>query len=949
MDASLHKNPYSNGFDILCADCGSHFPSYDSLVTHISFTHPSSATQELACKSGEGDTSDRHPQCAHRFEGETLPTVFDAFENDKHAQKRRTTGNPAYPFLDLVEVELARWLNERLTSTQIDEFLKLKWVRRHPPSFQTCHTLRSWIEELPSGPVWRTAEITLEGYNPAPRNGNPLLIYRDGLECLEYLYGLPIFAPFCAPEPYGIHTAYGQRVITDFNTACQAWNLQNKLPRGATVLPIQFGGDKIEVTNGTGDIEMHPLLMTLAAIPSAMRSKLSNNAWICIAYLPVAKFDVHRDYNSVLANRVLHEAMDIITRSLKDAMRDGKEMADGYGNVRLVFPPIVAFSGDLPEQLSMAAVAASVSPVTLATTASFGEGHQHPPRTKAHTLDLIHQVSQKVDPWKLHDFLRECGKVGLNGVHKPWWRDYPLTDPHFLCQPDILHSDFKFFWDHVHKACQIHVGSQELDRRFNARHKRIGYAGLRRVSEVKQMTGRMYREIMRTTVVAIAGAVSPGFMLAIRSLMEFLLIAQSPRHTPTSLARMTTLLRTFHENKHAIMDAGGRGSLDHWHIPKLELLSTWVPAILSHGALPQWSCDAIEHLIRTEAKKPFAMFTNHRRSDFGTQCARHLDRLEKLRLFELYSLFTTHGIDLHNLHPTSEAGMNDVEFNDASAVGAARTWVANSLPGAERSIRGPRLSRNLFATGSLRPEDSNVAFHLTKKPTATYRVDEIARIYQLPDFHAALVDYVRGFDLDSRCGDDHWSNHSHGAGFDEVRVWDTYRIQVLSIYDDAVRLDPETLRAVPPNETYRYGMCDAVLIDSVKANGELREDVRVVFEPVPRKGNIKLPPHLQVPLVYIQDFAFNDLNEHGHPCKAAGIEMYKLRRRLYADAGGVAQRAGEVIPLTNVVRPVDIAPAHGQIMLDTVTEFTALEVPTHFWLNDLWDKELYETFVSGYE
>ncbi|KAH9924092.1 uncharacterized protein B0H18DRAFT_878205, partial [Fomitopsis serialis] len=631
-------------------------------------------------------------------------------------------------------------------------------------------------------------------------------------------------------------------------------------------------------------------------------------------------------------NRILHEAMDIITASLKEAARKGKEMADGFGNVRLVFPPVVAMSGDLLEQLSMAAVSPSASPMSIARTKQFGDGVQHPRRTKAHTLQ------------------------GLSGVHKPWWRDYPLTDPSLFCVPDLLHSDYKFFWDHILKACLIHVGPAELDRRFDARHKRIGYAGLRRVSDAKQMTGRMHREIMRSTVVAIQGAVTPGFMRAIRAIMEFLLAAQRPRHTPSSLAHMATNLRDFHDSKQAIADEGGRGTLDHWHIPKLELLSNFIPAIISHGTLPQWSCDAVEHLLRTEAKKPFNMFTSRRRSDYGQQCARHLDRVEKMRMFEIYSLFKANGASLHNTFP-DDAMMDDVDIHNAASVGVARTWVANALPGtgAERCIRGPRAPRNLFATGSLVPDNSNVAFHLTKKPSATHSIGEIPTIYQLPDFRAAVADYVQGFDMDSRQGAIRWSLNSYDAGFDDVHVWNTYRIQLLSVYDEAARLEPETLRAMPPDATYPWGMCDAVLVDSLTADGQPRQNgsliaqVRIVFEPIPRKGRV-LPAWLQTPLVYIQDFVFADLDEHGLPCKTADILMYKVQRRRYVDAWGAVQRAGEVVPLRNIARPVDLAPVHGgPVMHASLTEYNALEIPESYWLNDLWDDELHAVLTGEYE
>ncbi|KZT63739.1 hypothetical protein DAEQUDRAFT_679850 [Daedalea quercina L-15889] len=881
MDTSLHKSPYSDGSLILCADCHRQFASYDLLVTHISLDHSHlySALQGLSSQPGS-DTKYLHPHAGFQFRGERLPNVFEAFESDKHAEERAF--NPCYPFLNADELELARWLNERLTSTEIDEFLKLKWVRRHPPSFRSCLTLRSWIEELPSGPQWRTARIELKGYDMAPRQSPPLLIYRNGLECLQFLHANPIWAPYCSPEAWLVQTGEGQRVITEFNTSLLAWKLQSVLPIGAAVVPVQFGADKLTVTGNVGDLEMHPILMTLAAIPDTIRSKLSNQAWICVGYLPTPKFNVHADYNGILTNRILHEAMDIITESLKVAAKDGAIMADGYGRARL---------------------------------------------------------------------------QGLNGVHKPWWRDYPFTDPSTFCVPDLLHSVYKFFWDHFLKACQIAVGAEELDRRFAARHKRIGYAALRRVSEVKQMTGRMYREIMRSVIVMIGGAVEPRFLRAMRAIIDFFLAAQSPRHTPYSLARMTTHLRVFHENKDAIMNAGGRGTLNHWQIPKLELLSNFVPAILSRGTLPQWSCDAVEHLLRTEAKKPFLKFTNRHRNDFGEQCARHLDRVEKMQLFELYALFKTHGVGLQHALPSATA-VDDVEINEASSTGLARTWVLHALPdtvtGAEYCIRARRTSRNLFATGSLTMIDSKVAYHLTKRPAAMYTIDQVATTYNLADFHAALADYAQGFDLDRRGGAIRWSSPSQDVGFDFVNTWETYRIQMLSTHDDAVRLDPETLRAIPPNAKFPFGMCDAVLIDSLKPDGEVRQrslivQVRSVFEPVPRPDCV-LPSHLCTPLIYVQDFAFADLDEKGHPCKTPDILMYRLQRRCYPDVRGISQRAGEVIPLYNVVRPVDISPVFGGRIMDTrLNELTSLELPYEFWLNDMWDTELHETLAVDYE
>lgn len=71
----------------------------------------------------------------------------------------------------------------------------------------------------------------------------------------------------------------------------------------------------------------------------------------------------------------------------------------------------------------------------------------------------------------------------------PWWHNYLFADPSIFSVPNLLHSHYKFFFDHLLPACQIAVGADELDHRFAAHHKHIGYAALKWVSEVKQMMG----------------------------------------------------------------------------------------------------------------------------------------------------------------------------------------------------------------------------------------------------------------------------------------------------------------------------------------------------------------------------------------------------------------------------------------------------------------------------
>jgi len=77
--------------------------------------------------------------------------------------------------------------------------------------------------------------------------------------------------------------------------------------------------------------------------------------------------------------------------------------------------------------------------------------------------------------------------------------------------------------------------------------------------------------------------VPPKFLAAIGALLDFRYLAQMPWFDDTTVASVEAALRTFHANKSTIITAGARrgsnGPLEHWEIPKLELLQNVVASI----------------------------------------------------------------------------------------------------------------------------------------------------------------------------------------------------------------------------------------------------------------------------------------------------------------------------------------------------------------------------------
>jgi len=92
-------------------------------------------------------------------------------------------------------------------------------------SFHTAKTLRGRIEMLPKVPEWKSKKIVLPGY--ATRE--PMcLFFRDALECVEYLFGNPLFAEHIDFLPTRLYRDAEQtiRIYSEWLTGDIAWDMQ---------------------------------------------------------------------------------------------------------------------------------------------------------------------------------------------------------------------------------------------------------------------------------------------------------------------------------------------------------------------------------------------------------------------------------------------------------------------------------------------------------------------------------------------------------------------------------------------------------------------------------------------------------------------------------------------------------------------------------------------------
>ncbi|TFK70651.1 hypothetical protein BDN72DRAFT_896229 [Pluteus cervinus] len=901
---------------------------------------------------------------------------MNRFDDDWFAEERKH--NIYYPFASKEEWDVAFFLvRSRLSSAFIDEFLALPLIHSLRLSFRSAKTLRSWVEMLPPGPQWDCRPMRLHPNYPTKK---PVaLYYRDPVECIESLMQNPLICDHLSYTPIQVYRSAANlmRVYSHWLTGTHAWELQDAIPNDSTLLGIVLSSDKTQLTAMTGGRSAYPLLISLANLDFDFRNKASNNAFLLLALLPIPKFvEARTELHGVLISRLIHRAFDIAVKPLKIAAEIGIMLSDAFGRSRYCFTPLVADIVDYPEAQLMACVSGGTSPVTLAIQKEFGDSTRHPPRTRDHTLDQLRKLALETDPWDLWSYVKDAKSARLSGVHKPFWRDWALSDPSKFLTPEPLHHWFKAFYDHDLKWGINGVGSTEFDFRYSTIPIHQGYRRFPEgVSKLKQVTGREHREILRYFVPVIAGAVPSKFLLALRSLADFRYRAQAPELDDADLQKIEASLKTFHNNKQAIIDARARLGkknkvIDKWEIPKLEMLQSVVPSFRASGCAAQWSADTTEHKHVKLVKQPAKLGNNQ---GLESQICRNLDLQDKCCVFDLSTSIRSLGLKLGRASGGGDGGdETSDEEDDEEGDNGGRIYKTQELIDATAHARYTgRKSRNkdYFAHAEAIREDVDISqpyhtssigstsVHLKNNPCHPLTsIDEVATLFGIQDLRSALSRYVQRA-----------SNNEAGVfiiggprsrqlqplPFD-LRVWTRCRIQNRSFHYPHSVLPASTVHAAPPDDLWKKGRMDAVILNTTaskhwpqdRLDGHCVAELCLIMEAIPHAG-AELPTGLEAFVVYARRFDIvpqvnpevSQTTVRG-PYPEPDTSLYVLRRAL--GSGGVP--TGDIVPLIQLRASVNLIPRFGPKADVRVTRETSLAYYSDFYLNKYFTKELFYAF-----
>ncbi len=571
--------------------------------------------------------------------------------------------------------------------------------------------------------------------------------------------------------------------------------------------------DKTCVVQMTGGAQAYPMYASLGNIHSDVRSKYGAEAWKLVAYLPIPEWvEQDNEIRSALSARLYHECMSIFAEPLVKLARSPEMWTDPNGLQRLVIPVLMSMPLDHPEQLLVACVRASASPISEAITDEFGRPSPAPLRRGRDTLKLLRRIAEKFDKHDLPVFIRECKRFDLLGVPDPFWGQLWGADPCKFLSTDMLHIFHVFFRDNLLKWIKSMAKSKsELNFRHQIQPHHVGVRHFHNgVTKLQKCMGTEVRALENILITASRGipGISKQASAALRAISDVIFICRYPSHSDGTIALLEDALKRFHSHKPALVACGARKS-PKFNLPKLEKMQHIPQHIRQLGAVQQYSTEVTEHAHQEACSQPYAS-SNHK--DYLDQMARYRDRLEKVKLAPDYVLWKTAGMRSSCRDDHSDGDCTDEEVNelqDLAYVVQVHDFFASG--------HNPQLRRYIF---------NEVAIRLTpRRPTPLYSsIDHIIEAHGTKSFYSAFYH----FQTDTRRA----PPSGYELPFCSVIAWSGLRLQRRSVHNPSILVPPVTVKAAPISAQRPWGQFDTVLIctkdtETVGLAGSLYESVSV--------------------------------------------------------------------------------------------------------------------------
>ncbi|KJA17560.1 hypothetical protein HYPSUDRAFT_146380 [Hypholoma sublateritium FD-334 SS-4] len=418
---------------------------------------------------------------------------------------------------------------------------------------------------------------------------------------------------------------YTNREYNESWTGDWWWDTQARLPEGATVTPVILSSDKTQLTQFSGDKQAWPVYLGIANNSKEIRRKPSKRAMVLVGYIPVSKLDCFSaGQRSIEGYQLFHECMRTLVKPLVEAGKSGIDMVCADGFIRTVFPILVVYIADYPEQCLVACCQENSCPICTVDPKKRGDFRMcsvlHDPDK---TLDAIDSEAEGIHS----DYF----KVNKLRLVDPFWRDLPHCNIFSCFTPDLLHQLHKgVFQDHlVSWATQaVSGGEAEVDDCFHmmALHPDLWHFK-KGITLTSQWTGVEHKNMEKVFLGILAGRTDPQVILAVRGILDFIYYTHFGSHTDISLVQLDAAWLLFHENKDVFEDLEIR---KHFNISKLHNIRHYIDSIRSHGTTDGFNTEGSERLHIDLAK---AGYLASNKKDYILQMTTWLQRQESIHRF----------------------------------------------------------------------------------------------------------------------------------------------------------------------------------------------------------------------------------------------------------------------------------------------------------------------------
>ena len=405
-------------------------------------------------------------------------------------------------------------------------------------------------------------------------------------------------------------------------------SLKSRKP-GATVIPIILSSDKTQLTQFRDNMA-YPIYLTIGNIPKEIRRKPSRHAQVLMGYIPTTKLlgITNKSARARALGNLFHACMQHLLAPINSIGESGVKMMSSDGIWRWCHPILAVYVGDYPEQTLVTCTFKDRCPKCTVPSHCLGDYNHFPLRDFDNAADVYLLANSDA-----HVFHAACREAGLKPVYHPFWESLPLANIYVSITPDVLHQLLQGVVKHLISwlTDPLVFGPEAIDARCRSlppnHHIRLFPKGITTLSRV---TGTEHKDICRILIGLTINLPLPGRQLpacvvkAVRTVLDFLYLAQFHSHTSNTLEYLDNSLARFHHNKHIFADLGVR---KHFNLPKIHSLIHYRTSIALFGTADNYNTEQSERLHIDFAKDAYRA-TNRR--DQYPQMTTWLEHREKV-------------------------------------------------------------------------------------------------------------------------------------------------------------------------------------------------------------------------------------------------------------------------------------------------------------------------------